>query len=207
MAKRIHIIVAEPSAIIRCGIVTILQRATNLNADIASISDLSTLTTASSTQSPDILIVNPSHLGLFLPAQLRDDIGCDNLKIIALQSSFAEQSLLQNYDGVLSIYDNTDTIIERINTVSKTDEDQESRKDLSIREREIIVCVVKGMTNKQIADTLNLSTHTIIAHRRNIATKLQIHSPSGLTIYAIVNKLVDLADIKNSITQNRVEAE
>ena len=70
---------------------------------------------------------------------------------------------------------------------------------LSAREKEIIVCVVKGMTNKAIADKLYLSIHTVITHRRNIARKLQIHSPAGLTIYAIVNKLVELSDIKDSL--------
>ena len=48
------------------------------------------------------------------------------------------------------------------------------------------------MSNKQIADTLCISTHTVITNRRNIVDKLQIHYPEGLTIYAIVNKLVDL---------------
>ncbi|MDR0895714.1 MAG: LuxR C-terminal-related transcriptional regulator [Prevotellaceae bacterium] len=67
---------------------------------------------------------------------------------------------------------------------------------LSQREKEIITCVVKGMTNKAIADKLFLSVHTVMTHRRNIARKLQIHSPAGLTIYAIVNKLVELQDIK-----------
>ena len=75
----------------------------------------------------------------------------------------------------------------------KGDDEQQS---LSSREKEIVVCVVKGMTNREIADHLFLSTHTVITHRRNIARKLQIHSASGLTIYAIVNKLVELGDIK-----------
>lgn len=72
---------------------------------------------------------------------------------------------------------------------------------LSAREREIIVCVVKGLTNKQIADALCISTHTVITHRRNIAAKLQIHSAAGLTIYAIVNKLVELSEIKDTIPE------
>ena len=50
-----------------------------------------------------------------------------------------------------------------------------------------------------IADRLCLSIHTIITHRRNIARKLQIHSSAGLTIYAIVNKLVELGDIKDQL--------
>ena len=76
------------------------------------------------------------------------------------------------------------------------EENSEEQQSLSAREKEIVVCVVKGMTNREIADRLFLSTHTVITHRRNIARKLQIHSPSGLTIYAIVNKLVELGDIK-----------
>ena len=64
------------------------------------------------------------------------------------------------------------------------------------REKEIITYVVKGLTNKEIADKLCLSVHTVITHRRNIARKLQIHSPAGLTIYAIVNKLVELKDVE-----------
>ena len=78
---------------------------------------------------------------------------------------------------------------------SSTNWDDE-QQSLSSREKEIVVCVVKGMTNREIADRLFLSTHTVITHRRNIARKLQIHSASGLTIYAIVNKLVELGDIK-----------
>ena len=57
----------------------------------------------------------------------------------------------------------------------------------------------EGMTNKEIAGQLYLSTHTVITHRRNISKKLQIHSPSGLTIYAIMNKLVELEDIKQDL--------
>ena len=73
----------------------------------------------------------------------------------------------------------------------------ENRQELSAREKEIIVEVVKGLINKQIAEKLCLSVHTVITHRRNIANKLQIHSPAGLTIYAILNQLVRLEDIKN----------
>lgn len=61
------------------------------------------------------------------------------------------------------------------------------------------MAVVKGLTNKEIAAKFFLSTHTIITHRRNIARKLNIHSPSGLTIYAIMNKLVTLDEVKDHI--------
>ncbi|MBQ8047073.1 MAG: helix-turn-helix transcriptional regulator [Prevotella sp.] len=67
---------------------------------------------------------------------------------------------------------------------------------LSEREKDVIVSLVQGMTNKEIADHLCISINTVITHRRNIARKLQIHSPAGLTIYAIVNNLVDISSVK-----------
>lgn len=72
-----------------------------------------------------------------------------------------------------------------------------AKDELSMREKEIVACVAKGMANKEIADALFISIHTVLTHRKNIAKKLQIHSPAGLTIYAIVNKLVELKDIKD----------
>ena len=67
---------------------------------------------------------------------------------------------------------------------------------LSERERDVIVALVQGMSNKEIAEHLFISVNTVITHRRNIARKLQIHSPAGLTIYAIVNGLVDISNIR-----------
>ena len=67
---------------------------------------------------------------------------------------------------------------------------------LSDREKDVIIGVVQGMQNKEIADHLCISVNTVITHRRNIARKLQIHSAAGLTIYAIVNGLVDISSVK-----------
>ncbi len=72
----------------------------------------------------------------------------------------------------------------------------QSTEVLSDREKDVIVSLVQGMSNKEIADHLCIATNTVITHRRNIARKLQIHSPAGLTIYAIVNGLVDISSVK-----------
>ena len=71
-----------------------------------------------------------------------------------------------------------------------------SDEALSDREKDVIIALVQGMSNKEIADHLCISVNTVITHRRNIARKLQIHSPAGLTIYAIVNGLVDISSVK-----------
>ena len=73
---------------------------------------------------------------------------------------------------------------------------QDNSEALSDREKDIIIGVAQGLLNKEIADHLCLSVNTVITHRRNIAKKLQIHSPAGLTIYAIVNDLVDISSVK-----------
>lgn len=66
-----------------------------------------------------------------------------------------------------------------------------SKEEVSEREKEIIVCLVQGLSNKEVAAKLFISVNTVITHRRNIARKLQIHSLAGLTIYAIANNLIE----------------
>lgn len=97
--------------------------------------------------------------------------------------------------------------IKRLEQISKQDDvtakisnmisrNPDNTEILGEREKDVIVCVVQGMTNKEIADQLCISINTVITHRRNIARKLQIKSAAGLTIYAIVNNLVDISSVK-----------
>lgn len=76
---------------------------------------------------------------------------------------------------------------------------KEKDNGLSDREKEIIICICKGMNKKEIADHLFLSVHTVATHRRNISNKLQIHTTAGIIIYAIANQLVDINDIASII--------
>lgn len=68
---------------------------------------------------------------------------------------------------------------------------------LSPREKDVVACLANGLSNKEIASRLNISVNTVITHRKNIASKLSIHSVAGLTIYAIVNNLVDINYLQN----------
>lgn len=72
----------------------------------------------------------------------------------------------------------------------------ENSDALSDREKDVVIGVVQGLTNKEIAEKLFIAPNTVITHRRNIARKLQIHSTAGLTIYAIVNQLVDISSVE-----------
>ena len=73
----------------------------------------------------------------------------------------------------------------------------ENDESLSEREREIVICIARGMSNKDVADKLFISINTVLTHRKNIFRKLDIHSISGLTIYAVVNGLITLDEIRD----------
>lgn len=69
------------------------------------------------------------------------------------------------------------------------------RPELSLREIEVLQHLVRGLTNKEIAEKLNISLTTAITHRKNIQEKLGIKSLSGLTVFAILNGHIDIDDI------------
>jgi DNA-binding NarL/FixJ family response regulator len=202
-----QVVVAETSSIVRSGVAAVLKRLPNFNLHIIEITSPDSLHSYMQMHIPDLLIVNPSFGGWFDLAAFKAAHNRAETKIIALLTSVIDDNLLRGYDEQIALYDHADTIADKLdrlfNPDTEADDDTAARESeqetLSQREKEIIICVVKGLTNKAIADQLFLSIHTVITHRRNIARKLQIHSPAGLTIYAIVNKLVELQDIKGIV--------
>ena len=200
MNPPLKIAVAEPSLIIRSGLLSVLGRLNGLNIQIVEIGQIEQLARSLCWQQPDILIVNPSLLGLFSLGQIKSESGCQSLRCVALQYSLTDNAALKAYDEVITVFDSAERIREKLLRLTGDKQRPEPhRETLSAREKEIVVGVVKGLTNKQIAAQLCLSAHTVITHRRNIAAKLQIHSPAGLTIYAIVNKLVEINEIREDI--------
>ncbi|MDR1372511.1 MAG: LuxR C-terminal-related transcriptional regulator [Dysgonamonadaceae bacterium] len=192
MSQPVRISLFEPSVIIRHGLLSILNRLNAFRIEVFEIPDIDQIKSSLPWQKPDILIVNASIIGISSMNQIRKTIASPDLKCVALQTSLLDSSSLQTFDEVISIYDSAEQIIGKLTHIVVSQEDGNKLETLTSREKEIIVCVIKGMTNKQIADTLHLSPHTIVSHRRNITAKLQIHSTAGLTVYAIVNKLVSV---------------
>lgn len=197
MKNRVKILIAEPSAIIRNGLLAILHDLNLLQMEVSEMQEMEQLKTTLNWQQPDILIVNPTGLGVSSLPQIKKEVANPNFKCIALQNSLVDNTLIRSFDETISLYDSPEQIKEKLTNLLNEPEKDKRQETLTAREKEIIVCVIKGMTNKQIADKLYLSTHTVVSHRRNISNKLEIHSTAGLTIYAIVNKLVELEDIKD----------
>lgn len=196
--ETIRIAVAESSVIIRSGLTLALKRLPNLKIQPIEILSVDALNDCLRTQYPDILVVNPTFGDYFDVPRFKEETAGKGIRVIALASSFIDASLLSKYDEAISIFDDMETLSGKITRLQNiVEEEEEGQESLSQREKEIVICVVKGMTNKEIAEKLYLSIHTVITHRRNISRKLQIHSAAGLTIYAIVNKLVELSDVKD----------
>lgn len=197
--ETIRIAVAETSVIIRSGLTVALKRLPDLKVQPVEILSVEALQDCLRTQYPDILVVNPTFGDYFDVARFREETAGKNIRLVALASSFIDSALLSKYDDSFSIFDDMETLADKISRLQQIEKEEEtdSQETLSQREKEIVICVVKGMTNKEIAENLFLSIHTVITHRRNISKKLQIHSAAGLTIYAIVNKLVELGEVKD----------
>ena len=111
--------------------------------------------------------------------------------ISTLQEDLAKHILVE--DGIL-----VPIVNHRMHTdlESRFDTPGEKGEELSAREKEILVCVAKGLLNKEIADAENISIHTVITHRKNITRKTGIKTVAGLTVYALLNNLIDINTIE-----------
>lgn len=196
-SERITIVLAETSPIVASGLNNCLRRLPGLPAIPFEARSFETLVTTISERHPEIVMVNPSFGGVFDPTRLRAALPEEEFCLVAIETGGMNSQTRQLYDETVSVVDELHTIVDKLNKLVRHQNSNSEDKDtLSQREKEIITLVAKGLTNKEIADTLFLSVHTVITHRRNIARKLEIHSATGLAIYAIVNHLVDLKEIK-----------
>ncbi len=67
---------------------------------------------------------------------------------------------------------------------------------LSDRELDVLKAVAHGYSNKEIADKLCISINTVITHRKNITDKLGVKTIAGLTVYAIMNNIINPEDVQ-----------
>lgn len=147
----------------------------------------------------DLIIVDPVIFDYASRFSGRSRISeYSDASVVALQTACMEEDVRKQYDEVINIYDPAPVIIKKLRdalSVSREVPVYESQ-DLSAREREILVCVAKGMLNKEIADLYNISIYTVITHRKNITRKTGIKTVAGLTVYALLNNLIDATSVE-----------
>ena len=184
-----RVLIIEPSEVIVEGLSSLLGDQTRFKV-LPPLNSLEGLDERLVTSKPDVIILNPTLSSQ--PSQLLSDKAAP---VVALVYQYVEPLVLKRYDGVVDIRDSRGTIAETLVRVAQSfqpsEQGQSSGYELSRRETDVLVQVARGMTNKEIADALNVSVHTVISHRKNIMHKTGIKSVAGLTVYAILNNLLD----------------
>lgn len=192
------IVIAEPSPIVTAGLLKFFEDLNQVHV-VSVVDNLDDLNDKMIIHNPDMLIVNPLMMGytnnnlIKQITQTYPDTIC-----IALVTTFIDKNFLRYFREVIELSDNKQKVANKIFNLINNNDDSSSQNDsvdLSNRETDVLVCVAKGMTNKDISDMLNISVHTVITHRKNIVKKTGIKSVSGLTVYALLNNLVEESEI------------
>ncbi|PLX23859.1 MAG: hypothetical protein C0599_03325 [Salinivirgaceae bacterium] len=146
------------------------------------------------------LIVFTEHAENIIISQIRNQDAAKEVVIIQLHN---KSESIENtcFDSSISIWAEPADFYNIIHpqlAAAETHSNEIENSNLTIREKDVLREVSTGLTNKEIAEKLHISIHTVISHRKNITAKLGIKSISGLTVYAIINNIVDT----NSIDPN-----
>ncbi len=198
--RKNRIVVIEPSPVIQQGLKTLMEYSSEYEVT-ECYNDFQAFEEKMNKNSFQIILINPAILNFYKQFSIRNLLAdYDNMIIIALLYSYVDNETLSSFDGVLDIYCDSQQLMRKINEIVKTtknnyDKDKKINIELSKREKDILVLIAKGMTNKEIADKLFISVHTVIAHRKNITQKTNIKTVSGLTLYALFNNLISQKDI------------
>ena len=192
------ILIVETSPIISAGLTSFFEDMNQIM--VASVVDnIEDLQDKIIIHNPDVLIINPMMLGYTIGNFFKQmSQNYPNINRVALVTSYVDKNILKYFKEIIELNDNKQKVISKIlNLLNNNDEtaSQNESVDLSNREVDVLVCVAKGMTNKDISDMLNISVHTVITHRKNIVKKTGIKSVSGLTVYALLNNLVEESEI------------
>ena len=195
--KHAAFIVAVESCLVRTGVVSLLNRIPGIRV-IREFDSLEPLLHFTRTEPGHFLVISRSLFdrseALFFsqPGMLE--------KTVLLEENAlpAGQAEIKN---VLHLTDSRETILNRVLDIVRQHGETESGHQggaLTERERTILRLVSLGLTNREIAEQLYLSTHTVITHRKNISSKLGIKSVSGLTVYAIVNNIITIEEVTSN---------
>ena len=197
MSKKILLVV--PSAIVARG----LEHVFNDLGEFEVCGILSDLSGSGEVQlrnmGADVVIVDPSIFDHASRQNARAAISeYTSAAVLAVVGSLWDEEALKQYDGVLSLYDAPTTVIRKVRSALEdhSETPRSEGEELSAREKEILICVAKGMLNKEIADLYNISIYTVITHRKNITRKTGIKTVAGLTVYALLNNLIDINTIE-----------
>jgi len=190
--KNNHIIIIEPSLIIAEGLVYLINKQSKF-FNFSIINSLDKIDLITARKKTELIIINPCYIQNNSKSFNNIKNNHHHIKWIGLIYAYFEQELLDKLDDVITISDTIEVIYGKINKLlnQKNYPNQtNSTEVLSEREIDVLKLLAVGLTNKEIADKLTISIHTVISHRKNISQKTGIKSVSGLTIYAVLQKII-----------------
>lgn len=193
--KRVRVAIVESSAIIAEGLTSLLGGGEY--EVVYTGGDLRTLVERFGVIAPDVVVVN-SQLVTTASQPLRSVFAeLQEVTLMALSTAVCDEETLRQFDGVINIYDSAQQLQRKLSAAFEQEPSNpySDSHDLSERERDVLILVARGKANKEIADELNISIHTVMSHRKNITHKTGIKSVAGLTVYALLNNLLDQADV------------
>ena len=192
------IIIVEPSPIVSAGLTSYFDDMKQVSI-VSQLDRIDRMEEKLAAYNPDILIINPLLIAYDTNEHfLKICRDFSNVIPVALVTSYVDAGILKQFKDVIEINDSKQKVVTKIfNLLSdnKLTQDKPESVELSNRETDVLVALVKGLTNKEISDKLYISVHTVITHRKNIVRKTGIKSVSGLTVYALLNNLVDETEI------------
>ena len=192
------IIIVEPSPIVSAGLASYFDDINQVSI-VSQLDRIDRMEEKLAAYNPDILIINPLLIAYDTNEHfLKICRDFSNVIPVALVTSYVDAGILKQFKDVIEINDSKQKVVTKIfNLLSDNNltQDKPENIELSNRETDVLVALVKGLTNKEISDKLYISVHTVITHRKNIVRKTGIKSVSGLTVYALLNNLVDESEI------------
>ena len=194
MSKRILIVV--PSAIAAKGLEQVFNDLGEFEV-CAILRDISGQELRS--MAPDVVLVDPCIYDYASRSGVKTRIAeYSDAAVIAFAASPMDEDQQRQFDGVIGLMDTPPAIIKKVRAAleDRTEAPKAEGEELSQREKEILICVAKGMLNKEIADLYNISIYTVITHRKNITRKTGIKTVAGLTVYALLNNLIDMNSVE-----------
>ena len=207
----IDILIANNNLIAGEGLKTILQSRLG-NRVLGVVDDKVKFISSSKKYFPDIVVIDFSHqsFGVDFIAEIKRIY--KNTKILAITDVLPKQTvhkaLKNGVDSYLLDDCQKPEILEAIedtyqgkqfycghviDILAEKDDEQNNCSGIALSEREleIIRLISDGLTNKEIADGLCLSTHTVNTHRKNIMTKLGLKNTAGIVIYAVKENIIN----------------
>ena len=200
--KTRRVAIITPSALLTAGLKSLLAEAGGGEFEVCGLFDEpGRFMERAPLLEPDVVLVDPVVFDFQRRTAVRSCFeGVPRAALVAVVYGFIEPETLKQYHGAVLLYDDGRTVVRKLRRALEgrrpEAEGGGEGYELTDRESEILVAVAKGMTNKEIADVHHISVHTVISHRKNITRKTGIKTVSGLTVYALLNNLLDQSEVE-----------